>query len=277
MRLYICADIEGVAGVVDVDQLQPAGSGHAQACRLMTNEVLAAIEGAQAAGASEIVVSDSHGNGRNLLIEELPDGVELVQGWPRPLVMMQGLERGRFDGVFFIGHHAGAGSIGGVLAHTISGRLISNVDVNGRSWSETDLNAAIAAHFGVPVLLATGDDVYTAQLAAVMPDVLTVTTKEALGGSSARSLSARLSCTRIRDAARQAVTRRGSIKTPEPASGPLDVTVSLKRRQLAELLAYLPSVERVGAHAVSFRADDVLQLNAMLYFMTAYDAKGAIF
>lgn len=277
MRLYICADIEGVAGVVDIDQLQPSGSGHAEARGLMTREVLAAIEGARAAGAGEIVVSDSHGNGRNLLIDQMPEDVELVQGWPRPLVMMQGIERGRFDGLFFIGHHAGADSVGGVLAHTLSGRLIAEVSVNGESWSETDLNAAIAGHFAVPVLLATGDSAYTAHVNSRLPETATVATKEAFGASSARSPSGGASCARIRAAAEQAVRKRAAMRPPPAPDGPLDVVLSLKRRQAAELLAYLPSVERVSAHAVRFGSDDVLALNAMLYFVTAYDPKGALF
>lgn len=277
MRLYICADIEGVAGVVDIDQLQPSGSGHAEARGLMTREVLAAIEGARAAGAGEIVVSDSHGNGRNLLIDQMPEDVALVQGWPRPLVMMQGIERGRFDGMFFIGHHAGAASVGGVLAHTLSGRLIAEVSVNGESWSETDLNAAIAGHFGVPVLLATGDSAYTAHVNSRLPETATVNTKEAFGASSARSLCGGASCARIRAAAEQAVRKRAAMQPPPAPGGPLDVVLTLKRRQAAELLGYLPSVERVSAHAVRFGSDDVLTLNAMLYFMTAYDPKGALF
>jgi len=277
MRLYICADIEGVAGVVDIDQLQPSGSGHAEARRLMTNEVLAAIEGARAAGAGEVVVADSHGNGRNLLIEDFPGDVELVQGWPRPLVMMQGIERGRFDGMFFIGHHAGAGSTDGVLAHTMSGRLIADVSVNGQSWSETDLNAAIAAHFGVPVLLATGDNAYTDHVGTILPGTATVTTKTAFGASSACSPAGTVSRARIRAAAEKAVRGAGEAACPPMPAGPLEVDLELKRRQAAELLAYLPAVERVAAHTVRFRADDVLALNAMLYFMTAYDPKGALF
>jgi len=277
MRLYICADIEGMAGVVDIDQLQPSGSGHAEARRLMTNEVLAAIEGARDAGAGEVVVADSHGNGRNLLIEDFPDDVELVQGWPRPLVMMQGIERGRFDGMFFIGHHAGAASVEGVLAHTMSGRLIAEVAVNGESWSETGLNAAIAAHFGVPVLLATGDHAYTGHVERILPGTATVTTKTAYGASSACSPPAAVSCARIRTAAGQAVRRAGALSSPAAPEGPLEVELALKRRQAAEILAYLPAVERVAAHTVRFRSEDVLALNAMLYFITAYDPKGALF
>jgi D-amino peptidase len=277
MRIYICADIEGVAGVVDIDQLQPSGSGHAEARRLMTDEVLAAIEGARAAGAGEIVVADSHGNGRNLLIPDFPDAVELVQGWPRPLVMMQGIEQGRFDGMLFIGHHAGAGSTDGVLAHTMSGRLIADVTVNGESWSETDLNAAIAAHFGVPVLLATGDDAYTGHVQHILPGTATVTTKAAFGASSARSLTPAASRAKIRAAAEQAVRALPSAEVSALPQAPLEVELTLKRRQAAELLAYLPIVERAAAHTVRFRPGDVLELNAMLYFVAAYDPKGALF
>lgn len=276
MRIYISADIEGIAGVISHDQLGPAGDGYAAARTLMMDEVLAAIEGARAGGAEEIVVSDSHGNGRNLDPARLPRGVQLVSGWPRPLLMMQGVEHGAYDGFFLIGHHAGVGSRDGVLAHTISGRLYNDVIVDGQSWSETDLNCAVGAHFGVPLLLATGDDAYVAHVEARAPHAQCVTTKWAHGATSARSLATVDAHAAIRAAAERVVAGPKPA-SPTPRRGPLRAELVLRKRQVAELLSYLPGFERAGPHSVAFTARDVLELNAIVYFVSAYDPKGAAY
>lgn len=276
MRIYISADIEGVAGIVSHDQIGAAGDGYEAGRKLMLDEVLAAIEGARAGGASEIVVSDSHGNGRNLDPARLPSGVQLVSGWPRPLLMMQGVEEGRYEGFFLIGHHAGVGSQEGVLAHTISGRLYQDVVVNGVSWSETDLNCAVGAHFGAPLLLATGDDAYIAHVRERAPHAQCVTTKWSHGATAARSLAAQDAHAAIREAAQRAVTQaRPAVQ--QPGTTPLRVELSLRKRQAAELMSYLPGFERAGPHTIAFEARDVLALNKIIYFVSAYDPKGAVY
>jgi D-amino peptidase len=276
VRIYISADIEGVAGVVSHDQLGPAGDGYEAARKLMMDEVLAAIEGARSAGAAEIVVSDSHGNGRNLDPARLPSNVQLISGWPRPLLMMQGIELGEYAGFFLIGHHAGVGALDGVLAHTISGRLYQDIVVDGRSWSEADLNCAIGAHFGVPLLLASGDNVFTSQVRQQWPSAQCVTTKWSLGATSARASAPKDVYEAIREMAQRAV------QAPRPApvkrtEGALRVELVLRKRQVAEMLSYLPGFERSGPHTITFIAADVLQLNKIIYFVSAYDPKGAMY
>src|SRR5687768_15222956 len=117
MKIYISADMEGVVGVVTNEQLGPQGFEYTRFREFMTQEVNAAIEGALAAGATEIVISDSHGNGQNLLIEKLPRNVLIVRAWPRPLMMMQGIDE-TFAGVIFVGYHTGTHDPKGVRAHT---------------------------------------------------------------------------------------------------------------------------------------------------------------
>ena len=119
MKIYISADMEGIVGVVTNEQLGPQGFEYARFREFMTQEVNAAIQGAFDAGASEIVVSDSHGNGQNLLIEKLPRDVLLIRAWPRPLMMMQGIDE-TFAGAIFIGYHTATTNPQGVRAHTIS-------------------------------------------------------------------------------------------------------------------------------------------------------------
>jgi len=166
MRLYISADIEGVAGVVTFHQTGPKSFEYERARRWMTGEVVAACHAARDCGVTDIVVSDSHGSGENLLLEEFPAGVQIVRSWPRPLAMMQGLEIGPFDAAFLLGYHAGAHHEAGVIAHTMTGQILE-LRLNGVQASETVLSAAIASHFGVPVAMVSGDDAYCAHAGEV--------------------------------------------------------------------------------------------------------------
>jgi D-amino peptidase len=170
LKVFISADMEGVAGVVTDQQLGPTGFEYAKFREIMTGEVLAAIEGARAAGATEILVADSHGNGQNLLIDLLPADVQLVRSWPRPLGMMQGIDE-TFDAAVFIGYHASTGNPAGVRAHSFSSATLADVRVNGESVSEGAFNAAIAGHFGVPVVAVSGDDVAVEEIRTVVPGI----------------------------------------------------------------------------------------------------------
>jgi D-amino peptidase len=131
---------------VTADQLGPQGFEYNRFREFMTEEVKAAAEAAFEAGATEVVISDSHGNGENLLIDKLPKNVTIVRSWPRPLMMMQGIDE-TFDGVIFIGYHASTNNVSGVRAHTISSARLADVRLNGTSMPEAGINAAIAGHF----------------------------------------------------------------------------------------------------------------------------------
>src|SRR5688500_4368799 len=148
--------MEGIAGVVTGEQLGPQGFEYARFREFMTQEVNAAIEGALSGGATQIVVSDSHGNGQNLLIEKLPSNVWIVRSWPRPLGMMQGIDE-TFAGAIFIGYHTGTTNLQGVRAHTLSSARLTDVRLKGVSVSEAGINAAIAGHFNVPAIMVSGD------------------------------------------------------------------------------------------------------------------------
>ena len=141
LKIYISADMEGVVGTVTGEQLGPSGFEYEQARRWMTEEVNAAIRGARAAGATEILISDSHGNGQNLLLDELPEDARVIRSWPRPLGMMAGIDD-TFDGVIFIGYHASTNNSMGVRAHTMSSARLTSVKLNGVPVPETGLNAA---------------------------------------------------------------------------------------------------------------------------------------
>jgi len=170
MKIYISADMEGVAGVVTGEQLSPAGFEYQRFREFMTQEVNAAIEGAVEAGATEIVVSDSHGNAQNLLIEKLPKNTLVVRGFPRPLVMMQGIDA-TFDGTIFLGYHASTSNPEGVRAHTMSSARLADVRLNDKSMSEGGFNAAIAGHFNVPIIMVSGDDAAVKEVSELLGDI----------------------------------------------------------------------------------------------------------
>ncbi|MGW8264924.1 MAG: M55 family metallopeptidase, partial [Longimicrobiales bacterium] len=155
LKVYISADMEGVAGVVTGDHLGPSGFEYQKAREWLTDEVNTAIQAAKAAGATEILVSDSHGNGENILLDRLPADVLLVRSWPRPLMMMEGIDD-TFDAVLFIGYHASTTNTRGVRAHTMSSANLTGVKLNGVAVPEAAINAAIAGHFGVPVIFISG-------------------------------------------------------------------------------------------------------------------------
>ena len=203
-KIYISVDMEGLAGVVTGDQLGPGGFEYERFRRFMTAEVLAAIEGAREAGAGEILVSDSHGNGENLLIEQFPDDVRVVRSWPRSLSMMTGIDE-TFDGVMFIGYHAGTTNPEGVRAHTMSSATLADIRLNDVSSAEAVINAAIAGHFGVPVILMTGDEAIRREATSLLGAIETVVVKQSHSFHSATTMTPRAALAAIREAARTAV------------------------------------------------------------------------
>jgi len=160
MKVYISADMEGIAGIVHGEHVIRDGKEHERARKLMTQEVNAAIEGAIEAGAKSIVVNDSHGTMRNIIPEELHETAELITGSPKPFEMMQGIDS-TFNAAFFIGYHAMKGSYLGVLDHSYHSRVIHDIILNNQRLGETGINAALAGYYNVPVILVTGDNIVT--------------------------------------------------------------------------------------------------------------------
>ena len=269
LKVYISADMEGIAGVVSGEQLGPQGFEYERFRGFMTNEVLAAIEGARAAGATEILVADSHGNGQNLLIERFPKDVQVVRSWPRPLAMMQGIDAS-FDAVLFIGYHASTTSMEGVRAHTMSSANLADVRLNGVSVPEAGLNAAIAGHYKVPVAMISGDDAAVKETQALLGPIEGAVVKWNYGFHSARTLTPEASCDRIREAAKTALGRLSGMK-PYVLTTPVTLDVRFKNYRPAEVLAYLPIVERTDAHAIRFKGKDMLETIRFLEFVGYYE------
>jgi len=269
MKIYISADMEGVVGVVTADQLGPQGFEYERFRNFMTQEVNAAIEAAFEAGATEIVVSDSHGNGENLLIEKLPKNIMLVRSWPRPLMMMQGIDE-TFAGVIFLGYHSGTTNPAGVRAHTISSARLADVRLKGVSVSEAGLNAAIAGHFNVPVIMVSGDDVVVKETTALLGDVEGATVKWASGFHSAKTMMPEAAYQLIREKVKKAIGRIKDFK-PHKLAPPIQLDVRFKNYRPSEVLGYLSIVERTDAHSIRFTGKDILEVSKFLEFIMTYE------
>jgi D-amino peptidase len=268
LKVHISVDMEGVAGVVTGDQLGPTGFEYGRFREFMTKEALAAVAAAKAAGATEILVADSHGNGENLLIEQFPPDVTIVRSWPRKLSMMGGLDE-TFDAAVFIGYHASTTNPTGVRAHTNSSATLTRVALNGVDVTEGAWNAAIAGHFGVPVVMVSGDDAAVAEVRKVIGPIEGAETKKALGFHSARTLTPQAALDVIGDHVKKGLARRGELKPYRPAV-PITVDVGFKHYMPAEVLAYLPMFERTSAHSIRFRAKDMVEATSVMEFIGEY-------
>ena len=268
LKVYISADMEGVAGVVTGDQLGPGAFEYERFRNFMTRETLAAVQAAKEAGATEVVVSDSHGNGENLLIEQFPKEVRVIRSWPRRLSMMAGIDT-TFDAVIFIGYHASASNPQGVRAHTFSSARLTRVALNGVAVSEGAWNAAVAGHFGVPVVMISGDDAAIAEVRALVGPVEAAETKRALGFHAADSLTPDASCELIGRKVKAALARRKDFK-PYVVRPPITLEVGFKHYRPAEVLAYLRGVERIGTHAVRYQGKDMPEVADFMLFLTNY-------
>jgi D-amino peptidase len=269
LKVYISVDMEGVAGVVTADQLGPGGFEYERFRRFMTNEALAAVQAAKAAGAGNVVVSDSHGNGESLLIELFPKDVRIVRSWPRHGEMMGGLDSS-FDAAMFVGYHASTTNPRGVRAHTISSARFARVALNGYPVTEGEFNAAYAGAMGVPVIFASGDDAAMAELRSRLGNLETVETKNALGFHSAETLTPEASCDKIAAGVRAAFNRLRDFK-PYTLKSPVTLEITFKNYRPAEVLSYLRSVQRVDSHTIRFVGKDMEEVSDFIEFVGEYN------
>jgi D-amino peptidase len=270
LKVHISVDMEGVAGVVTSEQLGPTGFEYARFREFMTREALAAVNAAKAAGATEVIVADSHGNGQNLLIEQFPADVRVIRSWPRRLGMVAGVDD-KVDAAMFIGYHAGTNNPSGVRAHTFSSANLTRVALNGTNVTEGAWNAAVAGHFGVPVIMMSGDDAAIEEVRKAVGGIEAAETKRTLGFHSALTLTPQASAALIGERVTAAMRRRSEFR-PLKVQTPIVVDVSFKNYMAAEVLAYLPIFERVDSHSIRFRAKDMVEASAIMSFIGEYRA-----
>jgi len=268
VKVFISVDMEGIGGVVTSEQLGPTGFEYAKFREYMTAEALAAIAGAREAGATDFVVADAHGNMQNLLIDRFPAGVTIIRGAPRPLMMMEGIDS-TFSAAIFIGYHSSTTNPQGVRAHTISSATFSSVKLNGQPMSEGSINATIAGHFGVPVVMISGDEQAVGEVQAFAGKIEGAVVKRSISFHAAAVMTPEASQALIRAKAKAAVSRLKEFK-PVPASGPYRLELSYKSYTPAEAMSYLPGITRVDAHTIAFRGASIVEVSRFLEFAITY-------
>jgi D-amino peptidase len=251
MRIYLSFDMEGVAGIVDWSQCRPGGgAAYEQGCALTLAEVNAAVDGAVAGGADEVVVNDSHGQMFNLDPSRLHPPATYLSGRHKPGYMMQGLDDG-FDAVFLVGYHGSISGEASTLSHTYNPEVIGGVRLNGQLVGESGINALVAHDLGVPIALVTGDDVTLEEVRDFAPDAVGVVTKRSVSRFAAHHLHPEEARRLIGEAAREAV---GAVAAGRVAPPRIDVPaaleVDLQTADMAEVASWVRGVERTGTRTV---------------------------
>jgi D-amino peptidase len=257
MKVFLSSDMEGTAGIVDWEQCVGDGPQAAAGRALLLDEVNAAIEGAVDGGATEIVLNDSHASMRNMPPGALAGQASYISGSHKPLYMMQGLDAS-FDAVLFISYHGSVGAPAG-LSHTYNPRAVVEARINGTVTGEAGINALVAAHYGVPVVLVTGDRVACEETAELMPGVHSAVVKEHVSRLAAHSLHPSRACALIKETAQQAVAS-ASEASPPPFERPVSLDVSVRTTDLAEAAEWVRGVDRVGPRELRFSGDDLLSV-----------------
>ncbi|MEW2132552.1 M55 family metallopeptidase [Streptomyces sp. NPDC005435] len=248
MRIYISADMEGVTGLVDADDVQPGGRDYERGRRMMAEDVNAAIRGAISAGATDITVNDAHGPMRNILPEALHPAARLIRGRPKQMCMLEGLGP-EYDAMLCVGYHARAGAPG-VLSHSFMGHEIEDMWLDDRPVGEIGLAHATAASLGVPLAALTGDDHACTEMTDWDPSVTTVPVKYAHDRFTATLRPA----DEARTAIEQAVTTSlSSIPTLQQTSAPSTLTVRWQSASVASTLLGIPGVTRTDSRTVQAR------------------------
>jgi D-amino peptidase len=269
-KVYISVDMEGISGVSGDDQVNAGGAEYARSRKLMAEDLNAAIRGALDAGATDILVNDSHGGQRNLLPEDVHPTARLISHSFKRHGMMEGLDE-TFDAAIFIGYHAKAEAPRGLFAHTGTG-VLRDLQINGRSVGEGGMNAALAAWYGVPVVLVTGDDTAVAEVTESVPAVRGVAVKRAINVRAVELKPLQQARQEIQQAARHAVA---AAKKPAPQrAGPVRVQMRFRNFTIPEVATAFREVESVAPDTVAFTREtmpEAYRLIRVLYRFISTD------
>ena len=264
--MFISADMEGISGISASDQLSATGAEYGRSRKMMADDVNAAVRGARRGGATEIVVNDSHGSMRNLRLEDLDPQVRLISHSFKPAGMMEGLDE-TFDAVIFVGYHAKAGHPGGLFAHTGSG-VVRDVRVNGRSLGEGGLNTMVAASYGVPVALVTGDDVAVKQVAETATSAKTVAVKRAINPRAVELRPFTIVHQEIETAAYEGV--RDAKKFAPQRAAKYQVEVQFQELAIPEVAQNLPTMSRPSPDTIAFTAESMPKAYTLIRLLYRY-------
>lgn len=274
MKILIAADMEGISGVVNWDQVMPGSPDYPRFRQIMTEDVNAAIRGAFEAGASEVIVADGHNNSRNILIEELDPRARLNSGTPAPLSMVAGVESG-VSGVLLVGYHARSGAQNAILDHTWSDERVANLWINERLFGETGLNAAVCGHFDVPVIMISGDQTVCAEAVDFLGQVETAVVKQATSRMTAECLPPAATQKIIQQAASRAVARlqAGNAPAPFKVNAPIHMVVEFVQSEMADKAMTMPGAVRLQDRRVGYSAQDMLTIYAAFRTLLALARK----
>ena len=264
-KVFISVDMEGITGVVNWEDVSRDGKDYGYFREVMTRETNSAIEGALEAGATEIIVRDSHGSARNILTEMLDKNSKLIRDWSGGFMsMMEGIDKS-FDAVVFIGYHAKAGTQNAILEHTMSSRNIIDVSINNVSLPEAGINALIAGYYDVPVVFVSGEKALCNQAKVLFGEVKTVAVKEGLG-NAALNLHPEVSRERIRKGAKNALLNLNKYK-PYKLNSPYKLVIKFKNEKIVNEKSLLPGVTRTGDWELTYKSDDILDIMKVFYLM----------
>ncbi len=267
-KVLISVDMEGITGVVTGEQLSPTGFEYGRFREFMTGEALAAVEAAKESGATEILVVDAHGNGQNLLIDRFPADVRIIRSWPRQLMMVEGIDS-TFAAVVFIGYHSATTNTRGVRAHTLSSANLAGVELNGVAVGESGINGAIAGHFGVPVVAISGDDAAVAEAQQLLGPIEGAVVKRPLSFHAANTMTPQAGVALVKERVKAGLAKRAALR-PYVLRGPVRLDITFKNYTPAEIVSYLPGVQRLNAHAIRFTGRDMVEISRFLEFLNTY-------
>ncbi|MFD0481821.1 M55 family metallopeptidase [Kineococcus sp. GCM10028916] len=260
MKVWMSLDMEGVAGIVDWDQCRPGSPSYALGCELLQAEVNAAIEGAIAGGATEVVLNDSHSRMANLDPRAIAGEARYISGRHKPLYMMQGLDE-TVDAIFFVGYHGSISGAASTMSHTYNPEVFSGARLNGRYVGESGINALVAEHHGVPIAFVSGDEVTWEETEPFARGAVNVVTKHSITRASAENLHPTESCRRIRAGAEEAVRRVAAGKVSTPGiERPVALDLEMQTADMADVATWARRAERTGVREVRITGDDLLDV-----------------
>lgn len=277
MKVFISVDIEGATGIASFSQCGRADGKHYDypfARRMLTGDVNAAIRGARAAGATEVVVKDAHGNCKNLLVDELEPGTQLISGfYPRNDYMMDGLDAS-FGAAMLVGYHGMAGALHGMMEHALSGG-VHKFWVNGELAGEIAVSAALAGSYGVPLVFVSSDEAGCAEASAVLSGVRTYATKEGFGKYMGRMLHPSETWPAIESCAREAVLAAPSIN-PYSVSEPVALRCEFRTSEEGDYASMLRDCSRLDAYTIELTRSDVRKAHSAMLAVFQLAMRGRI-
>jgi D-amino peptidase len=271
MKIFISVDMEGISGIVDSSETGRDKGEYEKGRDLMVADINAAIDGILALRNAEIVVSDAHGGMKNINPNKLNEAALLIRGSPKPQTQMAGINDS-FDAAMFIGYHSKKGTLHGILSHTISGRAIESITINGMEVGETAINAAIAGYYGVPLIFVAGDLAVTNEARKLNPEIEVAAVKEAVSRTAAKCLHPVKARKLITERATMALQKKESIE-PFSFKSPYEIIVKYTNARMADAVEFMPSAERIDGKTIKLIQSDYLKafgaLRASIYIAGA--------